>query len=466
MGVPRDDETFDPGVTAARSIAGDSEAPRSVAPGLCPPYVADGLVARGGMGSVYRGLDTRLERTVAVKTLDAALSHRDDLVKRFILEAQITGGLEHPNIVPVHLLGEDADGLPCFSMKLVEGNTLSREIHHGAGLPWPSGRLDRLVEVLVKVCDAVAFAHSRGVVHGDIKPLNVMVGEFGQVYVMDWGVARVLDAAAFGRHDVETPEKTYDANGRERPQLFGTPAYMAPEQAIGVTEFVDTRTDVFMLGAVLYEMLTGTAPHQGQNVMEVVWNAARCEITPPELRAPGLGLPEGLCRTAMRALAAQRSDRYTTVLAFKADLERYLRGLDRFPVVRFAPGDLVIEEGTPGEDAYLIESGRCLAFKTVEGRKVPLREMGPGEVFGETAVFTAKPRTASIEAIETLVLLRVTRSALSAQLGLDSHSGAFVRALAERFRQLDERLAAYERERITLEPPTPSFAPPAPDDEP
>ena len=433
----------------------DAEATR-----LCEPYADLGLIARGGMGAVRRALDQRLGRHVAVKRLHDSLLNRPDVVPRFVLEAQITGALEHPNIVPVHLLGHDPDGHPCFSMKLVEGRTLSAEIRDEAGLPWPSGRLDSLVQVLLKVCDAVAFAHSRGVVHCDIKPENIMVGEFGQVYLMDWGVARVIRPAAFERHAVTPPEtpEALDAD-RTHAGIYGTPSYMAPEQARGLQEAIDERTDVYLLGAVLYEVLTGRAPHQGHNVMAMVWQAASGEVVPPNERVPHLELPEGLCLTAMKALAARPEDRYPSVVEFRTQLETHLRGLDRFPRVTFAAGARVVTEGETGDAAYIIVAGRCEVFREVEGRRVTLRELGPGEVFGETAVFTRKPRTASVEALDALTVMQVTGELLIEQIGLFSHAGAFVRALAERFRQVDAQLGQYERDATSSSAPPPDRKP-------
>jgi eukaryotic-like serine/threonine-protein kinase len=454
MGAVENDNGVESMTTLAQeSSLDDGPEEEQPPPELCEPYTDLGLVARGGMGSVRRALDRLLGRHVAVKLLHDAISDRPDLVRRFVLEAQITGALEHPNIVPVHLLGKGGDGLPCFSMKLVEGRTLRAEILDEAGLPWPSGRLDHLVQVLLKVCDAVAFAHSRGVVHCDIKPENIMVGEFGQVYLMDWGVARVINPAAFGRDDVLPPEQLIEPrSGAGRAHIYGTPAYMAPEQAIGLHDAIDERTDVYLLGAVLYEVLTGKAPHAGDTVMAVVWQAASGTVVPPRERVPHLDLPEGLCRTAMKALAARPSDRHANVVEFRAEIERHLRGLDRFPRERFAPGARVVTEGETGEAAYIIVTGRCEVFKEVDGRRVALREMGPGEVFGETAVFTEKPRTASVDAIDELTVMRVTRELLIEQIGLFSHAGAFVRALAERFRQVDARLGRYERD--SMQPPS------------
>jgi serine/threonine-protein kinase len=457
MGALREENGVESMTTMAQApLSDEHEDAGQLSPGLCDPYTDIGLVARGGMGAVRRALDRKLGRHVAVKRLHDAISDRPDLVRRFVLEAQITGALEHPNIVPVHLLGEGADGLPCFSMKLVEGRTLRAEILDEAGLPWPSGRLDDLVQVLLKVCDAVAFAHSRGVVHCDIKPENIMVGEFGQVYLMDWGVARVINPVAFGRDDVQPPELLADpSEAAPRAHIYGTPAYMAPEQAIGLHDAIDERTDVYLLGAVLYEMLTGKAPHPGDSLMAVVWEAASGKVVAPGDRVPHLELPEGLCRTAMKALSGLQNDRYQRVVDFRTEIERHLRGIDRFPRERFAAGARVVTEGETGEAAYIIVAGRCEVFKEVDGRRVTLREMGPGEVFGETAVFTEKPRTASVDALDELTVMRVTRELLMEQIGLYSYAGDFVRTLAERFRQVDARLGKYERDSMPPSMPPP-----------
>ncbi len=454
MGAVREDNSVESMTTLAVMSGEAPEDDHGYRPSMCAPYDDLGLVARGGMGSVHRALDRLLGRHVAVKLLNGSVVNRPDLVKRFVLEAQITGALEHPNIVPVHLLGEGSDGLPCFSMKLVEGRTLSAEIRDPVGLPWPSGRLDHLVQVLLKVCDAVAFAHSRGVVHCDIKPENIMVGEFGQVYLMDWGLARVINAKAFGRDDVLPPERIIEPGDATRAQIYGTPAYMAPEQAIGLHDAVDERTDVYLLGAVLYEVLTGRAPHQGDNIMAVVWEAASGQVSAPRDSVPDLELPEGLCRTAMKAMSSRPADRYASVMELRTELDRHLRSIDRFPRERYRAGSRIVTEGEPGDTAYIIVAGRCEVFREVDGRRVSLREMGPGEVFGETAVFTEKPRTASIEAIDALTVMRVTRELLIEQIGLDSHAGAFVRSLAERFRQVDARLGEYERESVLPSAPT------------
>ncbi len=411
-----------------------------------------GEIARGGMGSIRRMMDQTIYREVATKVFDPALIHKDpDAPKRFLQEGQITGQLDHPNIVPVYHIGINADGQPAFfTMKLVEGDTLTKLID-ARDLDRPSEReLERLLRLYLKVCDAVAFAHSRGVVHRDLKPDNVMVGSHGQVYVMDWGCARPLrdrlitDPGHGGRRPpgVYLSETTREKLG----MVIGTPSYMAPEQAWGRVADIDTRTDVFALGAILYRLLTQVAPYQGDEFMAVLAEAQQCNLRNPQAvvkeRHPTARLPKELCRIAMKAMAALPNDRYPSVEALAADLEAFVRGGTWLTSRTIAAGQLVVREGEPGDEAYIITAGRCEAFKLEGGGRVSLRIMGPGSVFGETAVLTGGARTASVVALDELTVLVVSRASLVEEICFDSWTGAFIRTLAERFRDVDAQLTA------------------------
>ncbi len=398
---------------------------------LLASYADRGEVARGGMGSVRRAWDEDLAREVAVKIVAPRLAEEASALQRFVDEARITGQLDHPNIVPVHRLGTLPNGSPCLVMKLVQGSTLKAWLASQPPPPWAPAQLDTMLAVFLKVCDAVAFAHSRGIVHRDLKPENIMVGSFGQVYVMDWGIALQL-----GREGE-------DASVHQRSPM-GTPVYMAPEQALRLERDIDQRTDVFLLGAVLYEMLTGVAPHRGPNLVAVLYRAITCAVPHPDEVAPERQCPKALARIALKAMSRERGDRYATVQDMRADIERFVRGEERAPTMVFEAGARVITEGERGREAYVIVSGRCVAYKLRAGERVVLREMGPGDVFGETAVFTAQPRSATVEALETLTVKVVTEETLNESVGLDRWMGAFVRTLAQRFREVDERLRIRE----------------------
>lgn len=406
-------------------------------------FVDQGEIGRGGMGTVHRIVDQIIRRDAAMKIIEKRFASTE-VARRFLEEAQITGQLDHPNIAPVYDVGLDENGSPhFFTMKLVRGHTLSELLQQDADTSLGRTRLERVLNVMIKVCDAVAFAHSRGVVHRDLKPDNIMVGTYGQVYVMDWGIARIMPAAS----DVESegarpvvvsgrnPEEIADEEG----QVIGTIAYMSPEQALGDVHRIDQRTDVFGLGAVLYQVLTGGPPHQGDRSFQVLTKARQGVIPPPEEVAGDREVPPQLAQIAMRALAARQEDRYQTVAAFKSELEDVLRGGGWFPTKRFAAGEMVVQEGEAADAAYIIVEGSCEVFKVDEGEWVLLREMGPGEVFGETAVFTQKPRTASVRAVTELVTKVVTRESLERELGRNNWMAAFVKALAERFVDVDTR---------------------------
>jgi WD40 repeat protein/serine/threonine protein kinase len=253
--------------------------------GQQPDYEVLDVLGQGGMGLVSAARQTSINRTVAVKVLRpdklADLSSR----QKFLSEAVVTGELEHPNIVPIYDLGKDQHGALFYSMKRVKGR------------PWDTNLRRKSqaenLEILMKVADAVAFAHSRGVLHRDLKPENVMLGDFGEVMLMDWGLAISVDQAS------------------KTANVAGTPAYMAPEMATGESGKIGVASDVYLLGAILYDIVTGSPPHGGRTVMECLTAAARNELAVPEE-------PSELLQIALRALATRPEDRYQSVGEFQA----------------------------------------------------------------------------------------------------------------------------------------------------
>lgn len=289
---------------------------RPVAPGGLSggeSYALSSEIGRGGMGVVYRAVQGSLEREVAIKTL---LPEKSSEAAResFVSEALVTGALDHPNVVPVHELGCNQDGEVFLAMKLVAGHAWRDLLHphtqqeRKAAADWDQ---QRHFDVLLQVCNAVSFAHSRGLVHRDLKPENIMVGNYGETMVMDWGVA--VDV----RDDVPWPPRA-----PHKTQVFGpagTPIYMAPEQALGDNAVLGPRTDVFLLGAILHEILTGRAPHSGDTLVEVLQCAARCERQVYDDRVPSA--LQAICHKAM---APRPDDRYPSVQAFQGALRQYI----------------------------------------------------------------------------------------------------------------------------------------------
>ena len=278
-----------------------------------------GEIARGGMGAVLKGRDADLGRDLAVKILLESHCDKPDMVRRFIEEAQIAGQLQHPGIVPVYELGAFGDRRPYFAMKLVKGQTLATILANRAS---PGDGLPRLLSIFESICQTMAYAHARGVIHRDLKPSNVMVGSYGEVQVMDWGLAKVLprggaveDASAGKMKDhatvIATARSEDDLDLSQPGSVLGTPAYMAPEQARGELDDVDERADVFALGSIFCELLTGQPAFTGRNGGEIQRTAARGDLADALTRIDRTdhGHDPELIALAKSCLAPERDDR-------------------------------------------------------------------------------------------------------------------------------------------------------------
>lgn len=267
-------------------------------------YLLQKRLGQGGMGTVFLAEDATLGRRVAVKVLDLP-DASGELAARMLREARIVAGLEHPGIVPVHDAGTLPDGRVFYAMKYVQGDRLDEHLSKVSSLA------DRL-RLFLKVCDAVAFAHAHRVLHRDLKPENIMVGPFGEVLVMDWGVAKVLSEAAESSKG-PPPAEDASAASLSRPAetahgtVLGTPGYMAPEQARGEVDRLDERTDVFGLGAILRFLLTGRRPNDATTTESAI--------------------PRALAAVCTKAMSAEPADRYAGAQEMAADIAGYLDGL-------------------------------------------------------------------------------------------------------------------------------------------
>ncbi|MDA0838356.1 MAG: protein kinase [Planctomycetota bacterium] len=356
-------------------------------------YLPGKEIARGGMGAVNLCVDQTILRSVAMKVMRPQIAESEDARARFIEEAQVTGQLEHPNIVPIHELGKDTEGQLYFTMKLVKGSSLG-EILKSMGV-WEYGgageknldshtprhrhphtssspTLPYLLNVFLKVCDAIAFAHSKGVIHRDLKPDNIMVGDFGEVLVMDWGLAKVLtdqrpETTDHGPKHTDIQRSTSNAQrstseaAREadtvaasstptRPSTHtpapsvrsvradsdvaltidgsvqGTPTYMPPEQAEGDADKIDHRSDIYSLGAILYEILTLKRPVEGKTIHDILLKVSDGRILAPEKRSPTRDIPKELSAICMKAMSKSRIKRYQSVQALSQDIHLFLEG--------------------------------------------------------------------------------------------------------------------------------------------
>ena len=396
--------------------------------------VDEGEIGRGGTATVRRAMDPSLRRKVAVKTLSDDLAANPRALRDFIQEAEITAQLEHPNIIPIHELAV-GPSRASFSMRLIRGQTLLQAINAWSNLPDDAEALYRILNVFLHVCDAVAFAHSRGVVHGDIKPANVMVGSYGEVYLVDWGIASLIPTST-SEESVSVSSERHTRSG-----VRGTPAFMAPEQAKGVLGAIDERTDVFGLGALLYFILCGRPPFEGTTSGETLTRARAGLYPDPERSDRGKSMP-ALCRIVRRAMAPRAADRHASVVELQEDVRGFLNVGLHFPSRTFAAGSVIVREGDPGEEAFIITAGTCVVIKHEGGAQREIGRLGPGAVFGETAILSRTPRTATVTAADEVTVKIVTRDLIEERLGPSTWLGRFVLALADRFREADAKARA------------------------
>ena len=306
------------------------------------------LHAKGGLGQVSVALDLELNREVALKEIQKRYADKKDSRARFILEAEITGGLEHPGIVPVYALGTDKDGRPFYAMRMIRGESLTEAIDkfHGrvrlqtvpsagsgpvrqAGPCFDSLEFKKILRRLIDVCNALQYAHDRGVIHRDLKPSNIMLGKYGETLVVDWGLAKFLG------DDVEAGEiATLDQESTLKPgtgsagletiagSAMGTPAYMSPEQAEGRLDLLGSASDVYSLGATLYCLLTGQSSMEGKDVGTVLKNVKHGNFARP--RALQAGIPRSLEAICLKAMALKPKNRYASPRQLAEDMEHWL----------------------------------------------------------------------------------------------------------------------------------------------
>ncbi len=304
-------------------------------------YQIHGEIARGGMGAIIKGRDIDLGRDLAIKVLLDSHKSNPDVIQRFVEEAQIGGQLQHPGIAPVYELGQFSDERPFFTMKLVKGETLAAILSRRSS---PSDELPKLLGIFEQMCQTMAYAHSKGVIHRDLKPANIMVGAFGEVQVMDWGLSKVLlvggvadEQKSLDKHRDVSVIQTARSVGSDVPQsvgsetrhgsVMGTPAYMPPEQALGRTELVDQRADVFGLGAILAEILTGKPPYVDATGSQILSMASFGKLDDCHQRLDDCSAESELVAICKQSLAPDPSERWRDAGELAAEITSYLEGV-------------------------------------------------------------------------------------------------------------------------------------------
>jgi len=370
-------------------------------------YQIEQQLGQGGMATIYKAYHIGLKRFTVLKVVLPEIMNDSDLATRFVEEARITSQLQHQNIVPVNDIGILNNERIYYCMNFIEGEELEvilRQLSQGNEEYEKKYNLFALLTIFRKVCDACAFAHSKEILHRDIKPENVMVGRFGDVYLMDWGLAarenKDQAPAESSMNDDLSQSTAIIKLLDDRDQFIrATPAYMSPEQAYGETTYLDQRTDIFLLGATLYAIATLCEPYTGESVREAMSYARTCNFISPAERAPDRNIPDDLCRIIDKAMACKPDDRYQSVNELCVDIDALMKGHAISIQKSFRSGSFLIKEGEIGNEAYVITNGQVEVYKVIDGIKVHLRDLGPGDCVGELAVIAPAPRSATVMAL-------------------------------------------------------------------
>ncbi|MDM8554321.1 protein kinase [Desulfococcaceae bacterium HSG7] len=409
-------------------------------------YTINKKLFAGGMGAIIEAEDRYLSRISAMKVILPEKKNNASTLQQFIAEAKITSLLEHPNIIPVHELGlMNATGL-YFTMKLAEGEALNdilNKLMNNDAEYIETYNTYHLLNIFRKVCDAVSFAHSRHIIHQDIKPHNVMIGKYGEVLLMDWGLAQPLkqylsevsptDQSAHLLNDL-----VITSNNR----ITGSPTYMSPEQTYGDPDKMCERSDIFLLGAMLYHIFTMAPPYNGKNMREVILKARAGDFIAPQKRDPQRQIPDEINRIILKAMAFKKEDRYQTVDAMSHDIDDIIAGKWSQQAKKdFQKGEMLMTEGAIGEEAYLILKGSVRVVKERAGKKIVLGLLKAGDIVGEMSLIRKEKRSASVEAVELTQAAVLNREVLSQNLKkLPPYMEKIVSAMNDRLRVANEKI--------------------------
>ena len=425
-------------------------------------YIIQKKLRAGGMGEVYYIYDRDFHRFSAMKVILPELKHDSRVIDSFITEARVTAQMEHPNIIPVHDLGFLPGQGIYFTMKLMKGEPLNhvlQKIEIGDREYIRKYDLFMLLSIFRKVCDAVAFAHSKKILHRDIKPHNIMVGDYGEVLLMDWGLSKRIGGS---EHLPKTTAKrkkksnkvsatetaNHEWDATELGVVKGSPAFMSPEQALGDVTALDERSDIFLLGATLYHIFTFYPPYLGDDVFDIVCQARSHDLIPPEELGTGrMEIPADLSRIIMKALSKKKEDRYAKVEDLTDDIDAFLRGEINFSHKVFEEGEVLMREGEVGSESYIIVTGTVRVDKNIKGKPIEVSVLKEGDIVGEMSIITSEPRSATVTARERTEVLVLDRDLFKEYLGKSPPW------LAKTFISLAERLNVATSEHARVKRP-------------
>jgi serine/threonine-protein kinase len=409
-------------------------------------YTINKKLFAGGMGAILEVEDRYLDRISAMKVVLPEKKDNGSTLQQFIAEAKITAILEHPNIIPVHELGlMNAAGL-YFTMKLAEGealNAILNKLMNNDTEYINTYNTYHMLNIFRKVCDAVSFAHSRHIIHQDIKPHNVIIGQYGEVLLMDWGLAQPLKQSLSETAPTDQLARLLaDLALTSDNRITGSPTYMSPEQTYGDPDRMCERSDIFLLGAMLYHIFTLTPPYSGKNMKEIIFKARAGDFISPQKSAPQRQIPDEINRIILKAMAFKKVDRYQNVDAMSHDIDDIIAGKWSQQVKKdFQKGEMLMTEGEIGEEAYMILKGRVRVVKERAGKKIVLGMLQSGDIVGEMSLIRKEKRSASVEALEHTQAAVLNREVLSQNLKkLPPYMEKIVSAMTDRLRVANEKI--------------------------
>ncbi len=406
------------------------------------------VLGEGAVGLVERVFDAHLGRIVARKTLRESLRSDHLTIRTFVNEAKIIGHLDHGSVVPIFDAYVNEEGLPVYTMREIRGRSLARvlKVDFESGNATPLA-LDRTLKIVSQLCEGLAHAHERGVLHLDLKPQNIIVLEHDEVVLVDWGAARLFSPERYFGKLEKFPELSLLAKLEpEDDELFvGTPRYMSPEQTEKARADLGPSSDIFSMGIIFYQMLTGGLPFHGESLEELLFHIRETPVEEP--RKVDSGIHRRLSSIVMRMLAKSPADRYQGFEEVLGDLEEFRSTAAEFPVRHFEAGELIFSEGDPGDAAYVIVEGEVEIWTGTGEARRALGLNVEGEVFGELALLRDMPRSASATARQATSVRVIGQPSLMSEVErLNPWVLAILSGVVERFVDRSERLVELLRQ--------------------
>ncbi len=403
-------------------------------------------VGEGGLAVVSSFFDKILNRVVAVKELKRSKRNNPHLLKAFITEAKLISYLDHPGIVPIYDTFFEKEKKLCYSMKLIEGMRLTSLLKYRSKGKDDSGvSLSKFLEIYMKICETLSYVHDKGVIHLDIKPDNILIGKYGEVMIMDWGNARLYDKKPyfdyFSRHMDDIKMANLDKEAEH--MILGTPHYMSPEQTSSSRDMLTPSSDIFSAGIILYQILTGVHPFAHVDETQEIMVEIR-SFSPKPAHKVNTDIPLRLSMICEHMLEKDHRLRYRSLKEVLEDLDDFYNSGQAFETRTYQKDEIIVKEGDEGHYSFKILTGNVEVSKAADGKKKVLAELGMDEIFGELAIFTKQPRSATVTALEPTTIRIMDKESVEKELQkLSPWVGSMITGMSNRFIEMNDKILKF-----------------------